>query len=52
MATYYVIARVDGTRQVGPDRQSVDLADALERGITHFIQVPELERQLREGRKQ
>ncbi len=43
MATYYVIARVDGTRQVGPDRQSVDLADALERGITHFIQVPELD---------
>jgi hypothetical protein len=43
MATYYVIARMDGTRQVGPDRQIVDLADALERGITHFIQVPELE---------
>jgi hypothetical protein len=43
MATYYVIARMDGTRQVGPDRQAVDLADALERGITHFIQVPELE---------
>jgi hypothetical protein len=43
MATYYVIARVDGTRQVGPDRQSVDLADALARGITHFIQVPELD---------
>lgn len=42
MATYYVIARMDGTRQVGPDRQTVDLADALERGITHFIQVPEL----------
>ncbi|MGH3416840.1 MAG: hypothetical protein ACRDSS_10265, partial [Actinocrinis sp.] len=41
MATYYVIARMDGTRQVGPDRQTVDLADALERGITHFIQVPE-----------
>jgi hypothetical protein len=43
MATYYVIARMDGTRQVGPDRQTVDLADALGRGITHFIQVPELE---------
>ncbi len=43
MATYYVIARMDGTRQVGPDRQTVDLADALERGITHFIQVPELD---------
>lgn len=43
MATYYVIARMDGTRQVGPDRQTVDLADVLERGITHFIQVPELE---------
>jgi hypothetical protein len=42
MATYYVIARMDGTRQVGPDRQTVDLADALGRGITHFIQVPEL----------
>ncbi len=42
MATYYVIARMDGTRQVGPDRQSVDLADALGRGITHFIQIPEL----------
>jgi hypothetical protein len=42
MATYYVIARMDGTRQVGPDRQTVDLADALQRGITHFIQVPEL----------
>jgi hypothetical protein len=43
MATYYVIARMDGTRQVGPDRQIVDLAEALERGITHFIQVPELD---------
>jgi len=43
MATYYVIARVDGTRQVGPDRQTVNLAEALERGITHFIQVPELD---------
>lgn len=43
MATYYVIARLDGTRQVGPDRQTVDLADALERGITHFIQVPQLD---------
>jgi hypothetical protein len=43
MATYYVIARMDGTRQVGPDRQTVDLADALQRGITHFIQVPELD---------
>ncbi|MBS2963657.1 hypothetical protein KGA66_11400 [Actinocrinis puniceicyclus] len=43
MATYYVIARVDGTRQVGPDRQTVDLADALARGITHFIQIPELD---------
>jgi len=43
MATYYVIARTDGSRQVGPDRQAVDLSDALERGITHFIQVPELE---------
>lgn len=42
MATYYVIARMDGTRQVGPDHQTVDLADALRRGITHFIQVPEL----------
>jgi hypothetical protein len=43
MATYYVIARLDGTRQVGPDRQTVDLSDALARGITHFIQVPELD---------
>jgi hypothetical protein len=42
MATYYVIARMDGTRQVGPDRQTVDLGEALRRGITHFIQVPEL----------
>jgi hypothetical protein len=37
MATYYVIARMDGTRQIGPDRQVVDLAAALERGITQFI---------------
>jgi hypothetical protein len=43
MATYYVIARMDGTRQVGPDRQTVDIADALGRGITHFIQVPDLD---------
>lgn len=43
MATYYVIARLDGTRQVGPDRQTVDLLGALERGITHFIQVPDLD---------
>jgi hypothetical protein len=42
MATYYVIARMDGTRQVGPDRQVVDLSDVLARGITHFIQVPDL----------
>jgi hypothetical protein len=47
MATYYVIARMDGTRQVGPDRQTVDLADTLERGITHFIQVPALEEEER-----
>jgi hypothetical protein len=43
MATYFVIARMDGTRQVGPDRQVVNLSEALERGITHFIQVPELD---------
>ncbi|HEY3870175.1 MAG TPA: hypothetical protein VGM10_17555 [Actinocrinis sp.] len=43
MAIYYVIARMDGTRQVGPDRQTVNLSDALARGITHFIQVPEPE---------
>ena len=43
MATYYVIARMDGTRQVGPDRQTLDLAEALRRGITHFINVPELD---------
>lgn len=41
MAIYYVIARMDGTRQVGPDRQTVNLSDALARGITHFIQVPD-----------
>jgi hypothetical protein len=40
MATYYVIARMDGTRQVGPDRQVVDLAAALERGITSFLTEP------------
>ena len=40
MATYYVIARMDGTRQIGPDRQVVDLAAALERGITQFIVQP------------
>ena len=43
MATYYVIARMDGTRLVGPDRQTLDLAEALRRGITHFINVPELD---------
>ena len=43
MAIYYVIARMDGTREVGPDRQTVNLDDALARGITHFIQVPELD---------
>lgn len=41
MATYYVIARMDGTRQIGPDRQVVDLAAALERGITQFLVEPE-----------
>ena len=40
MATYYVIARMDGTRQIGPDRQIVDLAAALERGITQFLALP------------
>ena len=40
MATYYVIARMDGTRQIGPDRQIVDLAAALERGITQFLVQP------------
>jgi hypothetical protein len=40
MATYYVIARMDGTRQIGPDRQVVDLAAALERGITQFLARP------------
>jgi hypothetical protein len=40
MATYYVIARMDGTRQIGPDRQVVDLAAALERGITQFVVQP------------
>jgi hypothetical protein len=40
MATYYVIARMDGTRQIGPDRQVVDLAAALERGITQFLVQP------------
>lgn len=40
MATYYVIARMDGTRQIGPDRQVVDLAGALERGITQFVVQP------------
>ena len=40
MATYYVIARMDGTRQIGPDRQVVDLAAALERGITTFLTEP------------
>jgi hypothetical protein len=37
MATYYVIARMDGTRQIGADRQVVHLGAALERGITQFI---------------
>lgn len=41
MATYYVIARMDGTRQIGPDRQIVDLAAALERGITQFLVQPQ-----------
>jgi hypothetical protein len=40
MATYYVIARMDGTRQIGPDRQVVDLGAALERGITQFLVEP------------
>jgi hypothetical protein len=40
MATYYVIARMDGTRQIGQDRQIVDLAAALERGITQFLAQP------------
>jgi hypothetical protein len=40
MATYYVIARMDGTRQIGHDRQIVDLAAALERGITQFLAQP------------
>lgn len=43
MATYYVIARLDGTRQIGPDRQVVDLAAALERGITQFVVQPAAE---------
>ena len=37
MATYYVIARMDGTRFVGPDHHKVDLYDALERAVTTFI---------------
>jgi hypothetical protein len=49
VATYYVIARTDGTRQVGPDRQTIDLAEALRRGITHFINVPELRAQEKAG---
>lgn len=51
MAIYYVIARMDGTRQVGPDRQTVNLSDALARGITHFIQVPEPEPEGEEPRQ-
>lgn len=43
MATYYVIARADGTRQIGPDRQTIDFAEVMQRGITYFINVPELE---------
>lgn len=43
MATYYVIARTDGTRQIGPDRQTIDLAEVMRRGITYFINVPELD---------
>lgn len=43
MAIYYVIARMDGTRQVGPDRQTVDLSDVLARRETHFIHVHEPE---------
>jgi hypothetical protein len=43
MATYYVIARMDGTRQIGPDRQVVDLAAALERGIPTFLTPPAAE---------
>jgi hypothetical protein len=43
MATYYVIARMDGTRQIGPDRQIVDLGAALERGITQFLVEPDAE---------
>jgi len=37
VATYYVIARMDGTRFVGPDHHKVDLYDALQRGVTTFI---------------
>jgi hypothetical protein len=37
VATYYVIARMDGTRFVGPDHHKVDLYDALERAVTTFI---------------
>jgi hypothetical protein len=53
MATYYVIARIDGTRQIGPDRQVVDLAAALERGITQFIveTAPEPDEERAEGER-
>ena len=37
MANYYVIARMDGTRFVGPDHHKVDLGEALSRGVTTFI---------------
>ncbi|HEV2634746.1 MAG TPA: hypothetical protein VGX23_06335 [Actinocrinis sp.] len=38
-----MIARTDGTRQIGPDRQTIDLAEVMQRGITYFINVPELD---------
>ena len=37
MATYYVIARMDGTRFVGPDHHKVDLCEAMDRNVTTFI---------------
>jgi hypothetical protein len=37
VANYYVIARMDGTRFVGPDHHKVDLSEALSRGVTTFI---------------
>lgn len=40
MATYYVIARLDGTRFTGSGRVRVDLSDALRRGVTYFVPGP------------